>query len=219
RYAKTRAARLRPGRHPARHRGGQSVRLRHHGRDRPDLRHRVSDARPLRVARLCDLALGGRAHGAPRQAAAPPLLRSHRRRRHGARRRAAALQEPQTRVSRGLADRMKQRSLLLRALLAVIKAASWLAPPSRRREWQRQWRADIWHEWNWLERHPRGVAGPASLAGRTAGALQHAFWLRRIERITQDLRYGWRQMLRRPGVTIVAILTLGLGIGANVTMY
>jgi putative ABC transport system permease protein len=112
-----------------------------------------------------------------------------------------------------------KRSLWLRMLFAVIKAASWLAPPSRRREWQRQWRADIQHEWNWLERHPRGVAGPASLAGRTAGAVQHAFWLRRIERITQDLRYGWRQMLRRPGISVVAILTLGLGIGANVTMY
>jgi macrolide transport system ATP-binding/permease protein len=112
-----------------------------------------------------------------------------------------------------------KRSLSLRMLLAAIKAASWLAPPSRRREWQRQWHADIRHEWNWLERHPRGVAGPASLAGRTAGALQHAFWLRRIERITHDLRYGWRQMLRRPGISAVAILTLGLGIGANVTMY
>ena len=111
------------------------------------------------------------------------------------------------------------RNPFLRFLLAVINAASWLAPPSRRREWRRQWHADIQHEWNWLERHPRGVAGPASLAGRTAGALQHAFGLRRIERITQDLRYGWRQMLQRPGVTLVAVLTLGLGIGANVTMY
>src|SRR5262245_11467810 len=111
------------------------------------------------------------------------------------------------------------RNPLLRFLLAIIDAARWLAPPSRRREWRRQWRADIWHEWNWLERHPRGMAGPASLAARTAGAFRHAFGLRRIERITHDLRYGWRQMLRRPGVTIVAVLTLGLGIGANVTMY
>jgi predicted permease len=37
--------------------------------------------------------------------------------------------------------------------------------------------------------------------------------------ITQDLRYGWRQMLRRPGLTAAAVITLGLGIGANVTMY
>ena len=113
---------------------------------------------------------------------------------------------------------MKQ-NLFLRLLLAIINATRWLAPPSRRREWQRQWRADISHEWNYLERNQRGVAGSASLARRAAGAFQHAFGLRRIERITQDLRYGWRQMLRRPGVTIAAIVTLGLGIGANVTMY
>ena len=37
--------------------------------------------------------------------------------------------------------------------------------------------------------------------------------------ITHDLRYGWRLMLRRPGFTAVAVLTLGLGIGANVTIY
>ena len=37
--------------------------------------------------------------------------------------------------------------------------------------------------------------------------------------ITHDLRYGWRQMLRRPGISVAAILTLGLGIGANMTMY
>ena len=37
--------------------------------------------------------------------------------------------------------------------------------------------------------------------------------------ITQDLRYGWRQMIRRPAFTLVAALTLGLGIGANVTMF
>ena len=37
--------------------------------------------------------------------------------------------------------------------------------------------------------------------------------------ITQDIRYGWRLMVRKPAFTIVAVLTLGLGIGANVSMY
>jgi predicted permease len=115
------------------------------------------------------------------------------------------------------------RSRLLRTLLAAISAIQWLAPASRRREWRRQWEADIRHEWNWQGRHPRGLAGRASLASRTAGAVRHAFLLRlhvrRLEMITQDLRYGWRHMLARPGMTAAAVLTLGLGIGANVTMY
>ena len=37
--------------------------------------------------------------------------------------------------------------------------------------------------------------------------------------ITQDIRYGWRLMVRKPAFTAVAVLTLGLGIGANVTMF
>ena len=37
--------------------------------------------------------------------------------------------------------------------------------------------------------------------------------------ITHDLRYGWRLMVRKPGFTVIAVLTLGLGIGANVTIF
>ena len=116
-----------------------------------------------------------------------------------------------------------QKNRLLRLLLAIIDTGWWLAPPSRRREWRRQWRADILHEWQWLARHPRGAGDRAGLLVRASGALRHAFWLRlhvrRLEMITQDIRYGWRLMVRKPAFTIVAVLTLGLGIGANVTMF
>lgn len=108
-------------------------------------------------------------------------------------------------------------------LLFLINAGRWLAPASRRREWRRQWRADIWHEWRWLRRHPRGMAGSAGLVGRAAGAFRHAFWLRghvrRLEMISHDLRYGWRSLVRQPGFMAVAVLTLGVGIGANVMIY
>src|SRR3982751_2740718 len=40
-----------------------------------------------------------------------------------------------------------------------------------------------------------------------------------MDTFLQDIRYGWRQMLKRPMFTALAIISMALGIGANAAIF
>ncbi len=106
----------------------------------------------------------------------------------------------------------------------LVRIASRLVPWVQRGDFVREWEAELTHGFDPPPpATPPGGGARLRLVYRAVFATVDAAHLRlqelTLESMFKDLRFAARALMRRPAFTVLALLTIGLGIGANTAIF
>lgn len=112
---------------------------------------------------------------------------------------------------------------ILKPHLWLIRIIGVIVPRRLRADWKQEWQAELQYRELMLADWDKLIwTAKLDLLRRSLGAFWDALCLqpRRLEdEMFQDLSYGIRMLLKRPGFSAVVILVLALGIGATTAIF